>query len=136
MSKIIGIDYGTQRIGLAISDDGWQFAVTHDTFEVNKDGNFIDYLHDLCKQEDVKEIVIGLPLDQHGQQGDKAKEVLKFAEQVKKKCKRTVNFEDERFTSVMAKQQLDEAAKKHKHKKGLIDQGAAKIILQSYLDKK
>ncbi len=79
---------------------------------------------------------MGMPLDQNGQQGKKAKEVIAFSVRLKDELGIPIFFEDERFTSVMAKKLLNEADKKHRHNKGLIDQEAAKLILQSYLDKK
>jgi len=136
MAKILGIDYGTQRVGFALSDDGWKYAFVHETFDYSNKQNIFHYMKDLCQHEEVKEIVIGMPLDQHGHQGKKAKEVLEFAEKIKSELKIPVYYEDERFTSVMAKKLIQEAEKKHKKNKGLIDQEAAKLILQSYLDKK
>lgn len=136
MAKILGIDYGTVRIGLALSDEGWKYAFGHDTLNRSEKINVFHHLKKLCDDEEVKEIVLGMPLDQHGHQGQKAQEVLIFADQLKDKLNLPVNFEDERFTSVMAKKLFHEAEKKHRKNKGLIDQEAAKLILQSYLDKK
>jgi len=136
MSKILGIDYGTQRVGFALSDDSWKYAFAHETFDYSSKKNIFHYMRDLCEHEDVKEIVLGLPLDQHGHQGQKAKEVIEFSEKVKSELKLPVFFEDERFTSVMAKKLFHEANKKHRKNKGMIDQEAARLILQVYLDKK
>ena len=134
MSKILGIDYGGYRVGLALSDEGWQYAFVYNTLDFTSN-TFIKDLVKICHDEDIKKIVLGLPLDQHGEVGKKAQEVINWSKEIEKKLKLPIVLEDERFTSVMSKKLLHNSGRKKKRPKGDIDQQSARLILQSYLDK-
>lgn len=134
MSKILGIDYGGHRVGVAISDDGWQYAFVHKTLDFTSK-TFLKELAKVCHDEDVKKIVLGLPLDQHGEVGKKAQEVIDWSKEIEKILNISIILEDERFTSAMSKKLLHDSGRKKKKPKGDIDQQSARLILQSYLDK-
>ncbi|XOU94526.1 MAG: Holliday junction resolvase RuvX [Candidatus Kerfeldbacteria bacterium] len=134
MSKILGIDYGGHRMGLAISDEGWQYAFIFKTLDFTSKTLMKD-LVEICHDEKVKKIILGLPLNQHGEVGPKAQEVTDWAKEVEMLLKIPIIFEDERFTSVMSKKLLHNSGRKKKRPKGDIDQQSARLILQAYLDK-
>jgi putative Holliday junction resolvase len=121
--KILGIDYGTKRIGLAISDESQTLArelsiVSPKEFATGIDGIIAD--------EGVAEIVVGLPLNMDGGDTDKTREAREFARQLEKKSL-SVHLVDERLSSAMAAN----AAGTEKN----IDSLAAQMILQTYLDR-
>ena len=134
MSKILGIDYGGRRVGLALSDDGWQYAFVFKTLDFTSN-TFLKDLKEICHDEKVKKIILGLPLDQNGKIGTKAQEIIDWSKKVEKILELPIILEDERFTSVMSKKLLHESGRKKKRAKGDIDQQSARLILQVYLDK-
>jgi len=135
MSKIIGIDYGEKRIGLAISDEAGKYAFPYATFENDKEG-VLAPIRELCAKEQVTAIVIGLPLNQDGQPGPAAKKVQDFAEQLQENLHVEIFFEDERFSTTLASSLLRAAGKNTKEIRSRVDRDSARIILQTFLDKK
>ena len=133
MSKILSIDYGEKRIGVAISDELKILAGGVSSLE-NKGINFvISEIKKLCQENRVAKIIIGLPLSLRGKKTDQTKEVEKFVAFFKKKIKMPVELVDERFSSVLAKKYI--LKRGGRYRKEEIDTLAAKILLQDYLDK-
>jgi putative Holliday junction resolvase len=134
--RILGLDLGKKRVGIAISDElGWT-AQGLEIFErqgINRD---LDHIAHLIKNYGVEEIVIGLPRNQQGEIGTAAREVLDFVELCKKKFGVTVSTWDERFTTVAATRSLIEADLSRKKRKKVVDKVAAVLILQGYLDRR
>ena len=135
MSKIVALDFGTKRIGVAITDDLNIIASGLDTVS---NENILSFLKDLTLKNKIDTIVIGKPLQKNNQPSDVEAEILKFINILK------INFPlikldryDERFTSVIAKKViLDSGINKTKRRnKSLVDKISATIILQSYLEK-
>lgn len=124
--KTLGIDYGKQKVGLAISDEAGKISLP---FSVIEGKNSISKIADICKKEGIKQIVIGLPKTMRGEEGQQAEEVKKFASLLEKFTDLGVILEDERLTSSMASRFLEK-------NKGDDDKVAAQIILQGYLDRK
>ena len=125
--KILGIDYGSKNIGIALSDDEHRQAFLYDTLD---GAAFHEQLQKIISDEDVASIVVGLPLSMDGSEGPKAKTVRGFARQLHKTSKLPIHFEDERLTTKMAERFTRQKGL------GLNDhQLAAREILQSYLDK-
>lgn len=122
--KILGIDFGTKRIGVAISDENAGFARE---LAIWPPAQFMKRLAKLLQTEDVGEIVVGLPLNMAGADSKKTEEARAFAETLKQKTGRTVVLQDERLSSAMA-HRLPGGEKN-------TDSLAAQIILQNYLDK-
>ncbi|MDC1456481.1 Holliday junction resolvase RuvX [Flavobacteriaceae bacterium] len=134
MSKIVALDFGMKRIGVAISDDLNIIASGLDTVS---NENIISFLKNLISKNNINIIVIGKPMQKNNQPSDVEFEILKFIKKLKS------NFPfikldrcDERFTSVIAKRViLDSGVNKTKRRnKSLVDKISATIILQSYLE--
>lgn len=135
MAKVIGLDYGAARIGVAISDEDLKYAFTFGTVENHGLAGSLDELENICRSEGVSRIVVGLPLNQHGQIGSQASEAKAFGAELGKRLAMPVVYEDERFTSVMANKLFRESGRKTRETRQLIDQKSAQLILQSYLDR-
>ncbi len=122
--KILGIDYGAQRIGLAISDESQRQAFVYDTLEVKR--NTFERIREICEQELIDKIVVGLPLGLSGKYTKKTEEVTYFIEELEIKTEIIVHSLDERMSSLEA----DKTKNSHSR-----DEESARIILQQYLDK-
>jgi putative Holliday junction resolvase len=122
--KILGIDFGEKRIGLAISDESQTFARELNILSPKK---FFNQLNQLISDEKISKIVLGWPLNMSGQETEKTREVENFKLQISKKTQLPVEVIDERLSSVMAKNLP--GGKKD------VDSLAAQILLQNYLDK-
>lgn len=134
MAKIIAIDFGLKRTGLAISDDTKMFAFGLDT--VNSE-ELMNRLQSLVKEEGVDEMVLGLPKRLNNEDAHITQNVYLLKEALEKNFPMIkVVLMDERFTSKMASaaMHMAGATKKQKREKGLVDKVSATIILQSYLD--
>jgi len=132
--RILSIDFGMKRIGLALSDPLKIFAYPFVTLK--NDNNFIPALTDLIKVQGISEIVVGYPLKENGEKSSSTLEVEKFVQRIKEKIKLNIVLRDERYTSELAKQNILQSVtkKKKRRDKGLVDRNAASIILQEYLD--
>jgi putative Holliday junction resolvase len=119
MSRLLGIDYGTVRIGLALSDPFHEFASPLDVL-----------------QHEVETIVVGKPLSMDGTHSAMTDEAMKFAAELEKATKLTVETWDERLSSVGAEREMIRADLSRKQRKSKIDKLAAQSILQGYLDSK
>ncbi len=136
MSKAIGIDYGTKRVGISISDSS-QLIASGLTTVVNK--NIFQFLSELFNKQDIDTIVIGNARNLDGTKTDISLEIEKFTTKLKIKYpNKQICMIDERFTSKIAFQSIiDSGVKKEKRKdKSLIDEVSATIILQDYLSYK
>ncbi len=132
--RILGIDYGLKRIGLALSDPLKIFAYPYKTL-IN-DKNFWNELSGVIQEKNVTKIILGFPLNESGSKSHVTDQVGKFAKELENKFKKEVILWDERYTSVMAREKiLESVTKKSKRRdKGLLDQNSAAIILQEYLN--
>ncbi len=137
MTRILGIDHGTVRIGLALSDELGMFA--HPLKTLDTSTSVEQEIADLVTQKRIHEVVIGLPLRMDGQRGEASKRVEVFADRLRKVLPHEVRIEmvDERLTSVAAERSLGlEGKMKSLEQKKLVDQIAAVAILQDYLNTK
>jgi putative Holliday junction resolvase len=135
LQRIIGVDYGSKRIGLSISDPLGIIARPVDALA--NDGRFFAALKAIVEREQIKLFVVGMPYNLKGQAAFKAEEVRNFIDRLKREIGLDVVPWDERFTTTMAQQTLrGMGAKKSERQKkdGRIDSMAAAILLQSYLD--
>tara|TARA_B110000003_G_C16418228_1_gene445126 strand:+ start:87 stop:497 length:411 start_codon:yes stop_codon:yes gene_type:complete len=133
VAKAIGIDYGTKRIGISISDSSQIIATSLCAIE-NK--NIFSFLKDLLEKQEVDTIVIGEAKNLDNTETDSSKQIYQFVEKLKNQFpKILIKTIDERFTSKIAFQSIiDSGIKKKKRKnKSLIDKVSATIILQDYL---
>ena len=133
MTRILGIDVGEARIGLALSDDLGMLAHPLETVKT-KEGNPIKYIAAVVEREKVATVVIGLPRNMNGTYGPAAEKAKEFAAKLQALTPCTVKFWDERLTTVAAQKQLHEAGRNVKNSRAVIDQAAAVLILQGYLD--
>ncbi len=134
--RMLGIDYGSERIGLALSDPLGILAQPHLTLR-NEPAVFAR-LAALVASESVRVIVVGMPLNLRGEKGQKATEVEAFVERLRSVVTAEIVTWDERFTTTMAHQSLRAmgASKRSRQTdKGRVDAMAAAILLQSYLDR-
>jgi putative Holliday junction resolvase len=131
---LLGVDYGSVRIGLAISDPDRSIAFPHATYTRRSPKLDEDYFRKLAEAEEIGQILVGLPVHLDGHEGSKAVEARAFGEWLGKITGLPVLFWDERFTTVEAEKHLWSAGLTHKQRKARRDRVAAQILLQSYLD--
>ena len=131
--RILGVDPGSRRIGLALSDEDGRIALPLDTL-VRAGDDAAQAVADRARDEGAREIVIGLPLEMDGTDGPAAKRARRFATAVERASGVRVVLWDERLTTVAAERALREAGVKGAAKKRVVDQAAATLLLQGYLD--
>ena len=136
MSRILGIDYGERRIGLALSDPMGIIAKPLRTIDRKKTTDYISEILNTSKENNANIIVVGLPLTLRGGESKQTQVVKKFIEELKQLGNLPVVPVDERQSSIAAKRSLQEQGVKTGHEKGRVDETAAAIILQEYLDSK
>ena len=134
MGRVLGIDYGDSRIGLAMSDPLKIIASPFKTIRNEGNEKCLQVFQSLIKQKDVEAIVVGLPIGLKGQETVQTKKVREFVNLLYA-LKLPIHLEDERLSSVSAEKSMIQQNIKTGHNKGLIDQRAAAIILQQFLDK-
>jgi putative Holliday junction resolvase len=136
MERLIGIDYGRKRTGLAASDPLGIFASALDTVPSAK---IIDYLQKYSQKETITRFVVGYPMNLDGRPAEAAADVDAFLPVLKRAFPGVpVELEDERFTSVLAHRAMIEGGMKYKDRrnKSSVDRISAAIILQGYMDRK
>ena len=134
MGKIIAIDHGDRRIGLAISDDLGMIAFPFKTIDTKKDRSYIDTICKIVDDGNVSDIVVGWPVGMSGNITSQTKKVEDFINKLEEKTSAKIIRIDERLTSAIAKRKMIEAGKNQKDNKGEADMLAAATILQDYLD--
>ena len=135
MGRVLAIDYGDKRIGLALSDPLKIIASPFKTIRNDNKDNFIKLIEGIIIKEDVELIIIGLPLGMSRQITDQTTKVKIFSEKLSL-IGITIKYVDERWSSIAAKRSIQEQGIKTGHNKQLVDQTAAAIFLQQYLDQK
>ena len=131
--RILALDVGDRRIGVAISDKTGTIARAVATLDRNKK-NIVKELRTISKKYEISKIIIGLPLRSNGTEGIQVKKVRIFAKHLQEELGLPLQEWDERLTSVQAERLLITADLKRAKRKVIIDQVAATLILQSYLD--
>ncbi len=133
-ARILGIDFGLKRVGVALSDPLRIFAYPFQT--LNNDKNLWNNIKKIIEEKNVEKIILGYPLRENGLKSHVADEIEKFRIDLKSKFRIEVILWDERYTSVMAQEKIIESVtKKSKRRdKGLLDMNSAAIILQEYLN--
>lgn len=135
MDRIVGIDYGRKRVGVAVSDPLGVFASALETVQAAK---IIEYLELYSEKEHVVRFVVGCPINMDGKPSEAAADVDIFLKRLAKKFPYVpVSLEDERFTSVLAHRAMIDGGmkKKDRRDKASVDKISAAIILQSWLDR-
>ncbi|MDR1195738.1 MAG: Holliday junction resolvase RuvX [Endomicrobium sp.] len=138
MGRIMGIDYGIKRIGIAMTDIMRIVASPFDTVDSSESvkKNALKIV-EIAQNNDVSEIVVGIPVNMNGTEGEMAETVRKFIEEIKKISSMQIFEMDERLTTAQAERMLIEEGNVSRGKrKGLKDKLAASFILQTYMDAK
>ncbi|MBN1301371.1 MAG: Holliday junction resolvase RuvX [Melioribacteraceae bacterium] len=131
--RILGLDYGKKRIGIAVTDPLRIFAYPLET--LSNDSNFWSNFDKIINQFDIEKIVVGYPVKEDGSKTDVTGAVEKFAGELNKKYKYEIVYVDERYSSAIAKERVISSvvSKKKRRNKGLLDKNAAAVILEDYL---
>ncbi|MEE3149765.1 MAG: Holliday junction resolvase RuvX [Candidatus Neomarinimicrobiota bacterium] len=134
MGRLLAIDYGARRVGLALSDPLKMIASPYRTI-INKNNTIlIEEIERIIAAEDVELTIMGLPLGMAGQKTEQTKKVEEFVDKLTDRGI-IIKYEDERWSSVAAKRSMKEQNIKSGYNKDLVDQTAAAIFLQQYLDR-
>ena len=134
MGRVLGIDYGEKRLGLAISDETHTIASGLEVYERRSPERDLQHLREVVERYGVERVVLGLPLNLDGSQGFKAREALAFKAQLESALDVPVELVDERLTTQEAERVLLEADLSRRRRKEVRDRLAAVLILQRYLD--
>jgi len=131
--RLMGLDVGKRRIGVALSDErGW---LAQGTEVIERDGRELSRLEELVRKKGVVDIVVGLPRRMDGTLGSAAKDVEDFVGALQARLQLPVHLWDERLTTVEAERRLIMSGYRRKKRQTVIDSVAAELILQGYLDR-
>lgn len=133
--RIMGIDYGEKRTGIAVSDPLGITAQGLPTIEHTHIREDIQKILNIIREKEVNEIVVGLPKHMDNSLGEKTKAVMAFVDLLKKHVAIPVNTIDERLSTVRAHKAMLEGDLSRKKRKDRVDMIAAQLILQGYLDR-
>ena len=131
--RVLALDLGQSRIGVAISDPERRVAVPIGTIRTGAPAD-VKAIAAIVREQQVTEIVVGHPLSLSGRKGEAADHAEKFAEALRDFLGVSVALQDERLTTVQAERQLGQAGLRGRARREVVDQAAATIILQAYLD--
>lgn len=132
--RILGLDFGSKTVGVAITDP---LGLTAQGLEVirrdrpNKLRKTIARIEEIIREYDVEKIVMGMPLNMDGTEGERAELTKEFAEKLKKRCELDIEFQDERLTTVEAYEIMEQTGTKNKE--DIVDEVAAVVILEDYM---
>ena len=130
--RILGIDLGKARVGVSVSDELGMLA--HPLETVPAGDNVLARIAEIVAAKDIEKIVIGLPRHMNGSMGTGATEAVAFAEKLRTRVRCQVMTWDERLTTMAANRALRDSGRRTRNSRAVVDQVAAQIILQSYLD--
>lgn len=135
--RIIGLDFGSKTVGVALSDE---LLITAQGIEIvrrkseNKLRQTLARIEELIKEYNVEKIVLGFPKNMNNSEGERCEKTLEFKEMLERRTGLTVELWDERLTTVAADNLMMEAGIRRENRKEYVDQIAASFILQGYLD--
>lgn len=132
--RVMGVDYGTKRIGVAISDPSCTMAHPLDVVKVKADGSHMEHLRAIVREYEITKIVVGLPYNMDGSIGTSGENVIAWSEQLGSALGLPVVLWDERLTTSEAHDFLLNLNVRGKKRKHIVDKIAASIILKDYLD--
>lgn len=133
MSRIIGLDHGSRRIGVSIGDTETGMAFARTAIQRRNLDRDLALVGELCTIEEVEQVVIGLPLNMDGSEGPQAEQVRAFGARLSS-AGLEVHYEDERLSTWEAGERLAELGRRARRESGELDSAAARVILQQYLD--
>lgn len=132
MYKVMALDIGTKRIGVALSDFLLMLANGHSCLDRQPENKALENIQNIAKDNHVQKIVVGIPYNMDGTQGEQAEDCKNFASKIKNY---EIIFEDERLTSEQAEENLRAKKIDFRKNKGLVDIESACIILEQYLSR-
>ena len=132
MYKVMALDIGTKRIGVALSDFLLMLANGHSCLDRQPENKALENIQSIAKDNHVQKIVVGIPYNMDGTQGEQAEDCKNFASKIKNY---EIIFEDERLTSEQAEENLRTKKIDFRKNKGLVDIESACIILEQYLSR-
>jgi putative Holliday junction resolvase len=130
--RILGVDFGRARIGVAVSDELGMLAHPVKTIPASRDA--AKQIVEIVREKNAERVVVGLPRHMNGSVGESAGEALAFAEELRKLLPCEVVTWDERLTTIAANRALRDGGRKTRDSRNVVDQVAAQMILQGYLD--
>ena len=133
MHKVMALDIGTKRIGIALSDYLQMIAIPHSFIMRNPETTALDEISRIAKENNVEKIVVGLPKNMDNSVGFQAEDCMKFSQKI---LGFDIIFEDERLTSEEAESRLRSRKVDFRKNKGLVDMESAAVILEQYLSRK
>ena len=133
MSRVIGLDHGSRRIGVAIADLETGMAFARSAIQRRNVDHDLALVRELCASEGVERLVIGLPLNMDGTEGAQAAAAREFGDRLAA-IGLTVDYEDERLSTWEAGERMAEVGRRARRGSGELDSTAARVILQQYLD--
>jgi putative Holliday junction resolvase len=136
VSRILGIDYGTVRIGLALSDPTGTLASPLPCWENKSIPQIRTSLAELVQNHGISKIIVGLPRNMDGSYGPAAEKVRSFISQIQPNLEIPIETQDERLTTVQASKQLSSMGLSQRDLRMKVDSSSASLILQQYLDRK
>jgi len=136
VSRILAVDWGERRIGLAISDPSGIIATGLETLTVRGAQDGVRRVAEVAAENEAGRIVVGLPLLMSGERGEAAEAAEKFAARVAERTGLPVDTYDERLTTALSQRRLRETGVRTGHERGRVDQGAAIALLESYLERR
>jgi putative Holliday junction resolvase len=132
--RVMALDIGLKRTGVAISDENRILASPYTTIETEQKKIWLQRVAEIVEQEEVGTLIVGLPLNQYGEEGQDAEKIGKYTQLLRDRLTLPVIEWDERFTTAQAERSLITFDVSRKKRKTVIDQLAACIILEAYLD--
>jgi len=133
VSRVLAVDWGERRVGVAISDPDGIIATGLETLVVKSPEHAANQVAEIARDREADRIVVGLPLLMSGQHGEAADAAERFAALLVRRTGLPVETYDERLTSALSERRLREAGVRAGHQRGRVDQGAAVALLESFL---
>lgn len=134
MSRIVGLDYGERRLGVAVSDPLGTIALPLRTLTVENEADAVRQVAEVCREREADTLVVGLPVSLDGTENVMAEKVRAFVARLEDALNVPIELWDERLSTSFAERVLLEADMSRKKRKGRRDRIAAQVILQGYLD--
>ncbi len=134
MKRILGLDYGLRRVGIAVCDPDRRVASPVDVYQRRNDRLDATYFRSLVEEFNIDRLVVGLPLLGHGAEGDSAEQARRWGHWLSEQTQTPVVFVDERYSTVEAEELLRSAGVKASRRRSLRDMIAAQVLLQAFLD--
>ena len=136
MARILAVDWGERRIGLAVSDPRGVIATGLPTLEVRGAADALARVSAIAAEQEVERVVVGMPLLLSGERGEAARAAQAFADALAARSGLPVETYDERLTSALSQRRLRETGVRAGHHKAKVDQGAAVALLESWLQRR